>query len=183
MVLDRLPKSSSPPHAWRRREVVLAALDLGVFVVAVSEIVRLMHGPTHGTIVDFVAALHFTVAAATTTGHGGVPLEGASGRLLSVVIPVVGVALSLRLARAWFRPRKVRFPCPGCGRRHHDPEPSTARDAAVRSTGSMDAPGSGVCSSGSNRPQETDRCPRRWSRYRINRHNPRIGSPMASRGS
>ena len=112
-----------PSHASRRRDALLAALDLGVFVLAMSEIVRLLHGPTDGRTGGFLDALAATVALVTPTRYGDVPLEGTGGRLLSVVIIVAGVTLSLRLARACLRGGgKVHAPCPGCGRRHHDPD-------------------------------------------------------------
>jgi voltage-gated potassium channel len=116
-----------PAPARRRREILLAALDLGVFVLAMSEFVRLLpHGPTDGKTGGFLDALAATVALVTPTRHGDVPLEGGTGgHLLSVVIIVGGLSLALRLGRACLRGGgKVRAPCPGCGRRHHD------RDAA-----------------------------------------------------
>jgi voltage-gated potassium channel len=45
-----------------------------------------------------------------------------AGRLLSVFIMLAGVTLFLRLAQALFRPRKVRYPCPGCGLQRHEPD-------------------------------------------------------------
>jgi voltage-gated potassium channel len=112
-----------PAPARRRREVLLAALDLGVFVLAMSEIVRLLPGPTDGKAGGFFDALAATVALVTPTRYGDVPLEGTGGHLLSVVIIVGGLSLAVRLARACLRGGgKVHAPCPGCGRRHHDPD-------------------------------------------------------------
>ena len=39
-------------------------------------------------------------------------LQDDAGRMLAVVIMVVGVALFLRLAQAIFRPQKIRYTCP-----------------------------------------------------------------------
>ncbi len=44
------------------------------------------------------------------------------GRLLSVVVMVVGVALFLRLVQTVFRPNKVRYTCPDCGLTLHEPD-------------------------------------------------------------
>ena len=48
------------------------------------------------------------------------PLPGTWGRLLSIIIMLVGVTLFVRLAQALFRGGKVFFPCPTCGLRRHD---------------------------------------------------------------
>lgn len=58
----------------------------------------------------------------TTTGFGDITLVGPSGRLLAVVIMVVGVALFLRLVQTIFRPEKVHYRCPDCGLTRHDPD-------------------------------------------------------------
>jgi Ion channel len=68
-------------------------------------------------IKNYVDALYFTITALTTTGFGDITLPGTLGRIISVVIMVCGVTLFLKLARALFQPRKVRFhrPCPQMG--------------------------------------------------------------------
>ena len=73
-------------------------------------------------IQNYVDALYFTVAALTTTGFGDITLKDSTGRLLSVVIMVLGVALFLRLVHSVFRPAKVHFDCPECGLKRHDPD-------------------------------------------------------------
>ena len=60
------------------------------------------------------------VTALTTTGFGDVVLKDTSGRLLSVIIMVVGVALFLRMVQTIFRPARVHVVCPGCGLSRHD---------------------------------------------------------------
>ena len=52
-------------------------------------------------------ALYFTVTTLTTTGFGDITLRGDIGRLLAVVIMVLGVVLFLKLLQAVFRPAKV----------------------------------------------------------------------------
>ena len=47
-------------------------------------------------------------------------LVGSTGRMLAVVIMIVGVALFLRLIQSIFRPNRVRFECPDCGLTRHD---------------------------------------------------------------
>ena len=65
-------------------------------------------------IANYVDALYFTITTLTTTGFGDITLKSPGGRLLAVIIMVVGVGLFLRLLQAIFRPNKVRFECPSC---------------------------------------------------------------------
>lgn len=62
--------------------------------------------------------LCFTITTLTTTGFGDITLAGPAGRLISVLIMIVGV--SLFLLQTIFRPHKVRFECPDCALRIHD---------------------------------------------------------------
>jgi len=71
-------------------------------------------------ISGYVDALYFTITTLTTTGFGDITLAGPGGRILAVIIMVVGVGLFLRLLQAVFRPNKVRFECPDCALRLHD---------------------------------------------------------------
>ena len=72
---------------WVRRngEVILAALNLAVFVVLVSSVVFVTQHGLNPKIQDFVDALYFSVATLSTTGFGDITLIGrTSGELLSV---------------------------------------------------------------------------------------------------
>jgi voltage-gated potassium channel len=71
-------------------------------------------------ISNYVDALYFTITTLTTTGFGDITPKDPGGRLLAVVIMLVGVSLFLRLLQAIFRPNKVRFECPDCGLMAHD---------------------------------------------------------------
>jgi voltage-gated potassium channel len=42
--------------------------------------------------------------------------------MISIIIMIAGVTLFLRLAQVLFRPLKVRFSCPACGLKRHDPD-------------------------------------------------------------
>ena len=55
---------------------------------------------TNPGIETYVDALYFTVTSLTTTGYGDILMEGVWGRLLAVVIMVLGLTLFLRLIRA-----------------------------------------------------------------------------------
>lgn len=106
----------------RHEEVIVAAVNVVVFVFFVTAVVYVTQHGTNAEIGDYADALYFTVATLTTTGFGDVTLVGKQGRLLSVLVMVVGISLFVRLAQAVFRPAKVRFPCPACGLRRHEPD-------------------------------------------------------------
>jgi voltage-gated potassium channel len=108
----------------RNEEVILAVLNLTVFVFMISAVVYVTQREINPKIEDFIDALYFTVAALSTTGFGDVTLIGStSGELLSILMMLVGISLFLRLAQAVFRPGgKVLFPCPQCGLQRHEPD-------------------------------------------------------------
>ena len=49
-------------------------------------------------------------------------LPGMWGRILSIIIMLVGVTLFVRLGQTLLRPHKVRYPCERCGLQVHDPD-------------------------------------------------------------
>jgi voltage-gated potassium channel len=109
------------PAVRRHEEVITAALDLVVFMLLVSSAVYVTQHAMNPDIGHFLDALYFTVTTLSTTGFGDITLEGASGRLLSMGIMIVGISLFFRLAQAVFRQGgKVRHPCPHCGLLRHD---------------------------------------------------------------
>lgn len=104
----------------RQEEVILSAVNLVVFVFVVSALVYVLQVRDNPGISHYLDALYFTVTTLTTTGFGDITLSGRAGRLLAVVIMIVGVGLFLRLLQAIFRPVKVAFECPECGLERHD---------------------------------------------------------------
>lgn len=106
----------------RNEDVILAAINLLVFLFVMTGIVYETQHWRNDKINNYVDALYFTVTSLTTTGFGDITLEGSSGRLISVAIMIAGVTLFLRLAQVIIRPHKVRFPCPTCGLQRHDPD-------------------------------------------------------------
>jgi voltage-gated potassium channel len=119
-VLDRLRADSR--FFARNEEVILAITNLCVFVFVMTGIVYETQHRANPNIRNYADALYFTVTALTTTGFGDITLPGTTGRMISIVIMISGVTLFLRLAQALFRPAKVRFQCPTCGLRRHDPD-------------------------------------------------------------
>ena len=108
------------PFYRRNEDVIVAVVNLGVFIFVMTGIVYATQHFQNPGIRNYVDALYFTVTSLTTTGFGDITLPGTSGRLISVAIMIFGVTLFLRLAQVLFRPHKVRFPCPSCALQRHD---------------------------------------------------------------
>lgn len=101
-------------------DAVIALINLLVFVFVTAASVLVFFISTGSSETPYVDAIYFTVATLTTTGFGDITLQTPSGKLFSVFVMVVGVALFVRLAQALFHPAKVRFECPDCGLMRHD---------------------------------------------------------------
>jgi voltage-gated potassium channel len=117
-LLARLRKDSN----WFRRheDVVLAVVNLFVFLFVMSGIVYASQYARNPGINNYVDALYFTVTALTTTGFGDITLQGSFGRFISIIIMILGVTLFLMLVRVLLQPTKVRFRCPTCALMRHD---------------------------------------------------------------
>jgi voltage-gated potassium channel len=101
-------------------DVVVSVVNLLLFIFFMTALVYETQHYTNPFITNYVDAMYFTVATLTTTGFGDITLQGDVGKLLSVVIMVVGVSLFIRLIQTVFRPSKVRYPCDQCGLILHD---------------------------------------------------------------
>jgi voltage-gated potassium channel len=103
-------------------DAILAAVNLFVFIFVTTSLVFVLAFGDRTGISGYIDALYFTVATLTTTGFGDITMTTPSGKLLSVFIMVVGVALFVQLARAVFQPSKIRHECPECGLSRHEPD-------------------------------------------------------------
>ncbi len=110
------------PYFRRNEDVIQSVLNLCVFIFVVTALVFVLQVRSNPQINTYIDALYFTVTTLTTTGFGDITLQGSSGRLLAVIIMVVGVALFLRLVQTIFRPQKISHNCPDCGLSRHDPD-------------------------------------------------------------
>jgi voltage-gated potassium channel len=108
------------PFVMRNQDIIAGFVNLTVFIFAVTALVYVSQHDRNPHIDTYLDALYFTVTTLTTTGFGDITLSGEFGRLLAVVIMIIGVALFLRLVQAIFRPNKVKHRCPDCGLRRHD---------------------------------------------------------------
>ncbi len=104
------------------RETVQAVINLLVFLFVVTGFVYTAFANRGSGIAGYVDALYFTVTTMTTTGFGDIVLPGTFGKLVSIVIMIIGISLFVRLAQLIFRPAKVTFPCPQCGLTRHEPD-------------------------------------------------------------
>ena len=104
------------------RDTVQAVLNLLVFIFVVTGFVYTAFARRDSGIAGYVDALYFTVTTMTTTGFGDIILPGTFGKLVSIVVMIIGISLFVRLAQLIFRPAKVNFPCPQCGLNRHEPD-------------------------------------------------------------
>jgi voltage-gated potassium channel len=104
----------------RNEQTILAALNLAIFMFAMTALVYETQHYTNERIANYADALYFTVTTLTTTGFGDVTLIGTSGKMISVLIMIFGVSLFLRLVQVVIRPSKVVHKCPRCGLMRHD---------------------------------------------------------------
>ncbi|CUH79058.1 potassium channel family protein [Tropicibacter naphthalenivorans] len=108
------------PYFRRNQDVVVATLNLFVFIFVMTGVIYATQYPLNPQIQNYADALYFTVTALTTTGFGDITLPGTVGRMISVVVMIAGVTLFLRLVTVLFRPSKVRCECRTCGLILHD---------------------------------------------------------------
>lgn len=104
----------------KHQDVILAAVNLLVFIFVMTGLIYATQYGISPDIKNYADALYFTVTTLTTTGFGDITLSGTGGRMLAVVVMIVGITLFLQLATALFRPVKVHYECERCGLRLHE---------------------------------------------------------------
>jgi voltage-gated potassium channel len=111
-------------HRWVRQheEPIQSAIHMVLFLFVTTAIVFVHQNALNPEIETYIDALYFTVATLTTTGFGDITLIGETGKLLSVLIMIVGIALFIRLVQSIFMPARVRYRCPECGLLKHEPD-------------------------------------------------------------
>lgn len=106
----------------KHEDAFIAAINLFVFIFFTTSLVFAVFVTEDQGLAAYVDALYFTVTTLTTTGYGDITPTTVGGKLLSVMIMVIGVALFVQLARAIFSPAKVKQTCERCGLSRHDPD-------------------------------------------------------------
>jgi len=109
-------------HKWVQlhEDAIQSAMHMVIFLFVTTALVYVHQHDRNPAIESYVDALYFTVATLTTTGFGDITLVGDAGRLLAVLVMIVGIALFIRLAQAIFSPAKVAYRCPECGLLKHE---------------------------------------------------------------
>jgi voltage-gated potassium channel len=108
------------PFVRRNYDPIIAGTNLFVFLFVMTAVVyetQHWHNPAIGNYVD---ALYFAVATLTTTGFGDITLRGPAGRLLSIVMMIVGVSLFVRMVQVLIRPSRLHHRCSACGLSEHE---------------------------------------------------------------
>lgn len=106
----------------KHEDAIIAAVHLFVFVFFTTSVVFALFVDRSTGVQGYVDALYFTVTTLTTTGYGDITPQTTEGKLLTVGIMVIGVALFVQLARAIIQPSKVSHTCRTCGLLKHDPD-------------------------------------------------------------
>jgi voltage-gated potassium channel len=110
------------PWVRHNEEIIHSTVNLVVFIFLTTAAIFVSQHQINPQIDNYIDALYFTVTTLTTTGFGDITLTGDWGRLLAVVVMILGIALFLRLLQTIFRPPKVHVSCPHCGLSRHDPD-------------------------------------------------------------
>lgn len=108
------------PFVRRNYDTIVAATNLFVFLFGMTAVVYESQHRYNPAIGNYLDALYFTVATLTTTGFGDITLTGTSGRLLAIMMMIVGVSLFLRMVQVLFRPRRMQIRCASCGLSEHE---------------------------------------------------------------
>jgi len=102
------------------RKFFLSLLQLIIFIILVSGVVYTIQESRNPNINNYTDALYFTVTTISTTGYGDItPVDGV-GRLISVLIMLLGITLFLRFASSIIIRNKVHCRCKKCGLLLHD---------------------------------------------------------------
>ena len=108
------------PMFRHQENVILASVHLALFIFLTTAVVYESQHRTNPAIANYADALYFTIGTLTTTGFGDITLQGAWGRVLSILIMIFGVTLFVSLIREMFRAPKVHWRCKDCGLVQHD---------------------------------------------------------------
>ena len=104
------------------RDVIDRITNFVVFLFIMSALVYVnQYGQDGSAIHSQLDALYFTVTSLTTTGYGDVLMVGTGGKILSIVIMLLGLTLFVRMLQSIaLGDGKVRTQCEACGLDRHE---------------------------------------------------------------
>jgi voltage-gated potassium channel len=108
------------PFVRRNYDTITAAINIFVFLFLTTAVVYETQHWHNPSIANYLDALYFTVTTLTTTGFGDITLPGTTGRLLSIVMMLVGVSLFVRMLQVLLRPKRLHHRCSSCGLAEHE---------------------------------------------------------------
>ena len=108
------------PFVRRNYDTIIAGTNFFVFLFVMTAVVYETQHSHNPAIANYIDALYFTVTTLTTTGFGDITLPGPMGRLLSIVMMIVGVSLFVKMAQVLIRPSRVHHRCSSCGLSEHE---------------------------------------------------------------
>jgi voltage-gated potassium channel len=104
---------------YRNLEIITASVNIIVFLFVMSTLVFIQQRPINDSVSSYLDALYYTIATVTTTGFGDITVVGTGGKLLSIIIMILGVTLFFRLIKSIFVPHQLYTICSHCGHDHH----------------------------------------------------------------
>jgi voltage-gated potassium channel len=109
------------PFFQRHERIIDKVTNLVVFVFVMSALVYATQVGRDTDIHTYLDSLYFTVTSLTTTGYGDILMDNQMGRILAIIIMVLGLSFFLQLLRAIIEPdNKVDCECETCGLMRHD---------------------------------------------------------------
>lgn len=121
--------------------VVSKVVNLVVFVFIVTALVFVNQHGVNDKIETYLDALYFTVGTLTTTGFGDITMQGTIGRMVAIVMMVLGVTLFLQLIRAIAIGDKLRHACPACKLNLHERDAAHCKRCGANLYPEADSPG------------------------------------------
>lgn len=104
----------------RNWDVVESVVNFALFLLITTLTIYASQVGKNPHIQNHIDALYFTVATLSTTGYGDVTAVGNEGRLIAILIMIIGVTLFARMTKALFTGRRRHIHCPQCGADSHE---------------------------------------------------------------
>lgn len=111
-------------------DLTKSIVTLVVFVFVAAGATQALFLAAHPNLNNFLDALYFVVTSLTTTGYGDIILDGAGGRIWSMMLMLTGISLFFSIAQKVFSPQDRIVRC-SCGLDRHDPDARYCRNCGT----------------------------------------------------